>query len=38
MCPGTYSYFCARSGYVAARMIRLVVTAVGGVVVPGSGT
>ncbi len=32
MCPGTYSVFRARTGYVATRMIRSVVTVVDGVV------
>jgi hypothetical protein len=34
MCPGTYSNFCAQLGYVAARVTRLVITAVGGGGVP----
>jgi hypothetical protein len=38
MCPGTYSVFCAQPGYVAVRVKRLVITAVGGVVFSRSGT
>ena len=38
MCPGTYSAFCARPDYVAARVTRRVIRAAGGVVVPDSDT